>query len=353
MKHLVACVLLLTIVAVGCSEKPKNDGESVKTIPTFVLEWSEYPSWSAIDVAAIKGFIDGDEGELGPIEEKYGVDIILKRRDYVQSLKEFANGQTDAVCVTNIDALNLSKGRPATAILPTSTSDGADGVLALNVEGPEGLKGKDIYGAEDSVSEYTVISGLEKLGIDPSGVTFKHMEPDAAALALQSSGDDARIQVICVWQPFLLQTQRNRPESKLIFDSTLIPLEIVDMVLVGNDSLSKEGGESFAKAVTETYYELNKLLSDPKEADVVTVAIGKKFSNLELDDMKNVLTKCKFFGTPDSARGVFDSEDWQKLMQEKVVPTSINVGIVKADEVPSIGFNDPSQSLNFTTKYLP
>ena len=52
--------------------------------PSFVLAWSEYPSWSAIGVAsnADVGYVNGERGKLGPIEKKWNVDIVLQLADY-------------------------------------------------------------------------------------------------------------------------------------------------------------------------------------------------------------------------------------------------------------------------------
>jgi len=370
MKKTIFGILLLTpLFLLGCADTGNNGDEAPaengtdtasatpattsETYPVFVLIWSEYPSWSAIDVAGLKGIINPAEGgDYGPVEQQHKVDIVLRRRDYVQSMKEYGNGQCDAVTVTNIDALNLAKGRNSTATTPTSTSAGADGVVALGSTTIEDLKGKVVHGPEDCVTEYLCVRALEINELDDNHFTFSHMEPDAAAIALQTGGEDSKVQAAGLWQPFLLQTQRSRPESKLVFDSTVIPLEIIDMILVGNDSLEKEGGDRFAKAASQTFYELNKLLSDPGQSDAITEAIGKKFSRLPLEDMKEVLEKCKFFGTPEEAQSLFSDSKWQELMSTTVAQAAIKTGITTEGQKPTIGFNDPSAQLNFSTEYL-
>jgi hypothetical protein len=341
-------LMLLCLFVLGCG-KPKED---VVKYPVFTLLWSEYPSWSAFDVAGSMKIINPEEGApYSMIENRYGVDIVLKRRDYLQSLKEYASGLTDAVCVTNIDCLNLVKGRQSTAILPTSTSYGADGILA-RTKSIQDLKKIVTYGAEDSVSEYVFYRGLEKAGEDPKEYQFKHMEPDAAAIALQNGDEKSDVQSIAVWQPFLLQTLRTTDGStNLLFDSSNIELEVVDMVLVGNDVLKREKGEDFAKAVAKTFYSLCELIQAEKYQKDIIVNIGKKFCNLNYDDMKIVLNKCVFFDTPE-AGGVFYKEEWKDKMSNIVVPTSIKIGLIKKEDAPTIGFDDPSKDLNFTMEYL-
>ena len=160
------------------------------------------------------------------------------------------------------------------------------------------------------------------------------------------------MQSIAVWQPFLLQTLRTTDGStNLLFDSSNIELEVVDMVLVGNDVLKREKGEDFAKAVAKTFYSLCELIQTEKYQKDIVVNIGKKFCNLNYDDMKIVLNKCVFFDTPE-AGGVFYKEEWKDKMSNIVVPTSIKIGLIKKEDTPTIGFGDPSKDLNFTMEYL-
>ena len=363
MRNTIFGMCLLIPFLVGCAQNGAENDENgdapdsnnvsataILTLPVFVVEWSEYPSWSAIDVAGLLEIINSQEGgEHSEIELKHGVDIVLKRRDYIQSMTEFSGGQCDAVTVTNIDALNLAKGRPSTAVLPTSTSAGADGVLAIGVTTIEELKGTTVYGPEDCVSEYLWIRAVQQKNLNPDDYQFANMEPDAAAIAIQGSNEGDKVQAACLWQPFLLQTQRSRPEANLIVDSTIIPLEIIDLVLVGNDSPQKDAGSS---ALAEAYYELNKQLLSPEKGDEITEAIGKKFSRLPLEDMKQVLQVCQFFKTAAEAQALFGDPKWQETMSTTVMETAVTAGIVKKSDKPTIGFNDEGVQLNFSTKYL-
>lgn len=338
-------LLVSATILIGCTSKPQEQ------YPAFTLEWSEYPSWSALDVAGTTGLFNPEQGApYSEIETKYQVDIVLKRRDYLQSLKEYASGLTDAVCVTNIDCLNLVKGRPSTTVLPTSTSFGADGIIVSSeIKSIDDLKGHTTYGAEDSVSEFVWYRGLENAGKDPKEYEFKHMEPDAAAIAMQNGSKD--VQSIAVWEPFRLQTLRTNESSKLLFDSSNIKLEVVDMVLVGNDVLKREGGERFAEAVCASFYEICRLM-ETEQKEKIVVGIGKKFCNLNYEDMQIVLQKCVFFSSKESGSDLFNDKGWHEKMINVIVPNAVNVGIIKQEEMPSVGFDDSTKDLNFTDKFL-
>ena len=155
-------------------------------LPTFSLAWSEYPSWSVFGVADVTGIINGKKGELGPIEKKWGVDIELKEAEYDPCLAMYGSGGCDAVCITNMDILQPSLGRPGVMVLPTSTSFGADAcIVTSDIKSVEDLKGVKVFGLEKSVSEYCFVRNLELLGQAEKDYSFSNMDPAAAALALQ------------------------------------------------------------------------------------------------------------------------------------------------------------------------
>ena len=78
----------------------------------------------------------------------------------------------------------------------------------------------------------------------------------------------------------------NWKDTKVLFDSTSIPGEIIDMVVVAKSSLAKPGGKKFAYAVADTFYALNRRLNAPDTRDDTLIALGEKFSNLDLQSMR-------------------------------------------------------------------
>ena len=303
-KMLTLCVCAALLGGCRGEGEPGDGGDTA--VPAFSLAWSEYPSWSVFGVADEKGLINGKEGELGPVEEAWGVDIVLDQQDYEPCLNRFSTNTVDAVCMTNMDALAPSLGRDSVAVLPTSTSVGADACLVVGIEDLDDLAGKETRGLELSVSQYAFERNLELAGKDPADYPFKQMDPEAAATAMQTGKEN--VKSIMVWNPFVLQTLRMRPEAKRLFDSSTIPEEIIDMVVVGKDVLEKPGGGDFVCAVIDTFYRVSKLLEDPQEGDATLVALGAKFSNLKLEDMKVVVKETKFYKTPDEALALLEGD---------------------------------------------
>jgi len=351
-------LIAATIMTIGCNSRStttdpassdtKNAKGDAGVKPVFSLAWSEYPSWSVFGVAHEKGLIDGDEGKTGPVEDKWGVDIVLKEADYDTCLAYYGASETDAVCMTNMDTLAPSLSRSSVAFLPTSTSVGADACIATDTADLASLQGKPTYGLEMSVSQYCFERNLELQGKTIADFPFKNMDPGAAAQAMQTGQAD--IQSIMVWNPFVMQTLRTRDGAKVIFDSSTIPEEIIDMVVIGKDALAREGGDAFVGAVVDTFYQINAMMADPKTADETLVDIGKKFSSLSLEDMKQVVQQTRFYATPQAAIDLFNGETFQTKTMPQVVEFCESHGIVASK--PTIGFDDADAQVNFVTKYL-
>lgn len=319
--------------------------------PQFKLAWSEYPSWSAFGVASQAGLINGEAGKLGKLEEKYKVDIVLQQLEYDPCITLYNTGGCDAVCITNMDVLNPSLGRESVAILPTSTSKGADALIVpKSIKSIDDLRGMNVYGLEKSVSEYCFVRNLELLGKKETDFKFTNMDPGAAAQAMQVK--DAKVQAIVVWNPFVLQTLKTRDDVHVLFDSAKIPGEIVDMVVCAKASLDKEGGDRFAKAVCETFYELCKMIEDPKTRKKTLVYLGKKFSNLTAEEMEEVVKQTVFYSSPEEGEKLLSSEEFKSVMSRVTLFCTSHAVIEKT---PSIEFGSEKKdgiNLRFDAQYI-
>lgn len=351
-------LVLLGSCLIGCGNPtpPTPSGaESSPSIPagptpSFSLAWSEYPSWSVFGVADELGIVAGKAGELGEIEKKYGVDIVLREAGYDSCLNMFGSGECDAVCMTNMDALIICPSRDGVAVLPTSTSNGADAcIVAEALKSPEDLKGKKVYGLKGTVSEYCFVRCLEKLGFQEADFEFVNQDPAAAALEMQQKSPSH--EAIMVWNPFVLQTLSDRPDTHVLFDSSQIPGEIVDMVVVGRDILEKPKADDFIRAVIETYYRMNQELADPAKGDELLVALGKKFSNLGLEPMKQAVEQTRFYKTPAEAKALFGGQEFRGIMAG-VAKFCVEHKLV---ENPTYGFDAEGDGVQvkFDASYLP
>jgi NitT/TauT family transport system substrate-binding protein len=344
---LAAATLAAVLAGCGKSDTARTDGAApaapASTVvstpagtPSFSLAWSEYPSWSVFGVAHAFRLIDGAKGKMGPIEQKWSVDIELKEADYDACLQMYGAGNCDAVCITTLDALNPALSRPSAVILPTSTSFGADALLVTeSIKTVQDLKGRKIHGLAKSVSEYCFVRNLELVGESEANYTFSNMDPGAAAVALQQkqNGFDA----IVVWNPFVLETLNKRKDVRVLFDSTKIPDEIIDSVTMSQASIEKQGGTNFACAISDAFYAVNRRLDDPATRSDTLIAIGEKFSHLDLESMKKVVDQTRFYGNPRTGLDVLTSKATQDTMK-KVLDFCVAKEITT--KAPTIGYGD-------------
>ncbi len=356
-KFALAVMICITVIGWGCrsgNEGGGSGGAATSTVPpAFSLAWSEYPSWSVFGVAHEMGLVDGDEGKLGDIERKWNVDIVLKEAGYDSCLNMFTSSNCDAVCMTNMDALIVSPNRGGVAFLPTSTSNGADACVVVGINDLAELKPHKIFGLKGTVSEYCFVRGIEEIekqeqqGHRAADFQFTNQDPGAAAVAMAQRQDSHR--AIMVWNPFVLQTLKDRPDAEVLFDSSKIPGEIVDMVIIGSDVLERPGSERFASAVIDTFYRMNEELVKPNSGELALVALGEKFSNLGLEDMKTVVQQTQFYKNAEEGLALLDGEEFKQTMQT-VERFCVDQGLVTD---PSYGFDTTASSkLRFDSSYI-
>lgn len=359
-KMLLICGLMMVV---GCQNSSVNPSPAVKSVeakaPVFVHSYSEYPSWSTFGVADARGIINGAQGAQSELEKKWNVDIILKLADYDTCLTQFGSNTVDSSCLTALDSLAPSIGRPAVIVLPTSTSDGGDALIVADSAFKAGrddfvlqeLKNVPVYGLEKSVSQYAFERVLTTRGLNPKDYTFRNMDPAAAAQAMQTK--QPNVNAIMVWNPFVLQTLRTRPDTKAVFSSDVLKEEIVDCVVVGKDALEREGGDRFACCLIEAFYKVNELIDNPSTRDAALIDLGNKFCNLGVEDMKLVCQQTKFYDTPEKGVALLNSQKYRDVTMPMVVEFAVSHEIVPASKnVKRIGFEDSEALLNFTTKYI-
>lgn len=340
-------VLSLVVCLTSCSSEKNEVNQSVPP-PVFSLAWSEYPSWSTFGVAHELGLINGEAGKLGPIEEKYNVDIKLVEIDYDSCIQQLGQGLVDAACITNIDAIAPAKQIDLVAFLPTSTSVGGDGLLVENGINFENLSSKHVLGLEKSVSQYVFWRCLENRELNPQNFTWENKDPGIAAQGMSQKQNG--FEVIMVWNPFKLQTERNRSgEITVLLNSSEIPEEVIDQVVASKSSLNRDGGKRFAKAVCTAFYAVNNFLENDQTRETTLVKLGERFSNLSAEDMEIVTKQTRFYETPEAGIALYTGQKI-KDTQSKVEKFAVDAELV--DKPPTVGFDQKETQLNFTPEFM-
>jgi NitT/TauT family transport system substrate-binding protein len=127
---------------------------------------------------------------------------------------------------------------------------------------------------------------------------------------------DASQDVVVTWKPLVSQILKGKGITSA-FDSSKIPGEILDLLVIRTDVLNRAdgSGQKFAKAVTAAWYELTALMSKPgPEGDKVLAAIGDA-SQDTLASYKEQLSTTHMFYTPQSAVEMATSPQLKKTME--------------------------------------
>jgi NitT/TauT family transport system substrate-binding protein len=165
---------------------------------------------------------------------------------------------------------------------------------------------------------------------------------------MQTNPEQTR--AIMVWNPFVMQTLRKVKDSKVLFDSSTIPGEIVDMLVMGKDSLDKPGGKEFACAVIDTFYRVSDMIDADATRNDTLVALAAKFApELTAADMEEVVTQTAFYKTPDAGIELYSGEAFKTTMG-KVLAFCTSHGMV--DKEPKIVYGAGEGQLRFDTSYM-
>jgi hypothetical protein len=215
------------------------------------------------------------------------------------------------------------------------------------------LKKTKTYGLTESVSQYVFVRCLDLAGEKYADYQFANLDPGEVAKNMQarSKGTEA----IMVWNPFLLQALKLRPDVKVLFDSSKIPEEVIDMVVIGDDVLNQPGGREFACALIDCYYEFNRMFQDPAQRDELLVALGKRFFSLNIEEMKKATTQTRFYKAPQEGLALCGSDTFHKRMAS-IVDLYGQLKIIKGKS-PTFGFGAADQAsavnLRFDPTFMP
>ena len=221
------------------------------------IAWSHYTGWEPA------GYIQ-DTGIAKKWGDKYGVDFkFVYIGDYIESVNQYAAGQFQGVTVTNMDGLTIpaTGGIDTTVLIVGDFSNGNDGILMNCPAGNcslSSLKGKTIKLVELSVSHYALARALDSVGLSERDIKVVNTsDADLPGLIASSQPGDAFV----TWNPILMGG-RNVANMQLLWDSSQIPGEIIDAVMVGTGV-----SDACKSAVTGAWYEgVSKMAASDKEA---------------------------------------------------------------------------------------
>lgn len=270
----------------------------------FNICWSIYVGWMPWDFGAQQGIVK-------KWADKYDIEInVVQINDYVESINQYSAGQYDGCSMTNMDALTIpaAGGIDSTALIVGDFSNGNDGIVLKDKKTLADIKGQTINLVELSVSHYLLARGLESVNMSERDVKVVNTS-DADLVAAYSTKD---VTSVVTWNPLLSEITSNANANK-VFDSSHIPGEIIDLMVVNTDVL--KANPNFGKALVGAWYEIMGIMSsDSKKGVAARTAMGEA-SGTDLVGFESQLASTKMFYKAADAVAFTQSAQIKKTMQ--------------------------------------
>jgi NitT/TauT family transport system substrate-binding protein len=299
---------------------------------SFNIAWSIYVGWMPWDYADRTGI-------LKKWADKYGIKIKLTQiNDYVESINQYTAGTFDGCAMTNMDMLTIpaAGGVDSTALIVGDYSNGNDGVV-LKGKGKTlaAIKGQKVNLVEFSVSHYLLARGLATVGLRERDLKIVNTSDADIVGAYAAPATTA----VVTWKPQLASILA-APDAQLVFDSSKIPGEILDLMVVNTATL--KANPKLGKALVGAWYETLALMARTDAPGTAAQAAMAKASGTDLAGFRSQLATTHLFSTPAESYGFITGDTIVKTM-DLVRHFSFDHGILGqgAASVDAVGIEFP------------
>lgn len=293
-RALALAAILVALIAGGAGAAEKKE---------FSLAWTIYAGWMPWPYAAEAGIVK-------KWADKYGITInVTQINDYVESINQFTAGKFDAVTVTNMDTLTIpaAGGVDSTVLIIGDYSNGNDGIVLKKGDKLEDIKGRKVNLVELSVSHYLLARGLESVKLSEKDVTVVNTS-DADIVSAFASPD---VTAAVPWNPMLAEIVK-MPDAKMVFSSSQIPGEILDLAVVNTQVL--KDNPAFGKALVGAWFETLALMQKDDAAGKAAREAMGKLSGTDLAGFDAQLKTTFMYYTPAAAVAYAKSPELRKSM---------------------------------------
>ena len=269
----------------------------------FTVAWSIYVGWQPWDYA-------NQSGILSRWADKYGIEIELVRMDYIASVEAFVAKKVDGCVMTNMEALDMpaASGVTTTVLILGDFSNGNDAALTRGGLDIGDLAGERVSLVELSVSHYTLVRGLEMNGMKESDVVIVNTSDSDIAPAFIANRDQ---KAVVTWNPLVMQILQE-PGITKVFDSSQIPGEILDLMVVRTDVLDEN--PELGKALAGAWYEVMHIMSQRGATANDAMSIMAESAGCSPTEYKMQLKTTAMFYKPQEAVAYMSSEEIKQKM---------------------------------------
>jgi NitT/TauT family transport system substrate-binding protein len=270
---------------------------------SFNVCWTIYVGWMPWGEMV-------DNGTLKKWADKYGIKIdMVQINDYVESINQYTAGKFDACTMTNMDALTIpaAGGVDSTSLIVGDFSNGNDGIVIKDGKTLADLKGRKINLVEFSVSHYLLARALGTVGLSERDITTVNTS-DADIVSAFASPD---VNAVVTWNPQLSEIT-GAPGAVKVFNSSQIPGEIIDLMVVNTETL--KDNPKLGKALIGAWYETIALMKAQTPQGKAAREAMAKASGTDLAGFESQLSTTRMFYTPKEGVEFNQSADLVKTM---------------------------------------
>jgi NitT/TauT family transport system substrate-binding protein len=209
------------------------------------------------------------------------------------SRRALANGQTQAAALTLDEALRVGDaGIPIQIVAVLDVSEGADALLARpDIERLDQLRGKRIGVETGAVGSLMLARLLSAAGLSKDAVQIVDVEASQHAALLQGG----RVDAVITFEP--MRTQLERRGYRVLFDSQMLPGEIIDVLVVRAGIDAKPLLDAWRAGLTAL--ERDRLAA----AEVLARGV-----DLSVEEYQQALSGLRFVSPQESARWLSGGE---------------------------------------------
>ncbi|MBN2993399.1 ABC transporter substrate-binding protein [Pseudomonas cedrina subsp. fulgida] len=283
----------------------------------FNVCWTIYAGWMPWEYAQAQGVVD-------KWAKKYGIHVkVTQLNDYVESINQYTAGQFDGCTMTNMDALTIpaAGGVDSTALIVSDFSNGNDGIVIKGTgKTVADLKGMNVNLVELSVSHYLLARALDTVNLREKDL--KVVNTSDADISAAFNTDD--VQAVTTWNPMLADIKA-KPGVTEVFNSSRIPGEILDMMVVNTQTL--KDNPALGKVLTGAWFEVMALMGSKTPAGEAALEHMAHASGTDLAGFKAQLATTQLFYTAQDTLDFAKSPELPKTMA-KVAEFSFAHGLL-------------------------
>ncbi len=336
-KHILGALALattLSLTATGASAE--------ETTKKFSLAWSIY-------VGFMPWYYLDESGIMDKWADKYGIEVeLVQINDYLEAINQYTAGRFDGVTMTNMDMLTIpsAAGVDTTALITGDFSNGNDAVVLKGRDSLEEIAGLDVYLLELSVSHYTLARALDSVGLSERDVQVVNTSDADIATAF----NDPAVQATTLWNPQLGIVMED-PAANIVFDSTQIPGEILDIMGVNTKTLAEN--PELGKAMTGAWFEAMAIISGDNEKAREAKQMMAAAAGTDLAGLQKQLDATYLFYTPKAKADYLTSEQLRETMKF-VTEFSFSHGLLGqgASSPGAVGIEFPDGSVLGDPEYV-